>query len=94
MRCKSHRIAAPRSTTAAVDHCCRSSHANQSSNVTICPRCPGAKHPFFASGASTPVTAVKKWAKVPNGHLLPYECSEEGWIKHLEELEKKAGAKK
>ena len=24
-----------------------------------------------------PVTAVKKWAKVPNGHLLPYECAEE-----------------
>jgi len=39
---------------------------------------------------TAPVTAVKKWAQVPNGHLLPYECAEEGWIKHLEELEKKA----
>ena len=36
-----------------------------------------------------PVTAEKKWAQVPNGHLLPYECAEEGWHKRLEELEKK-----
>ena len=41
-----------------------------------------------------PVTETKKWAYVPNGHLLPYECAEEGWNLHLEELEKKAGAKK
>ena len=45
---------------------------------------------FYAA----PVTAVKKWARVPNGHLLPYECAEEGWIKHLEQLEKKAGVAK
>ena len=37
-----------------------------------------------------PVTETKKWAYVPNGHLLPYECAEEGWRIHLEELEKKA----
>jgi hypothetical protein len=36
-----------------------------------------------------PVTAVKRWQQVPNGHLLPYECAEEGWRKRLEELEKK-----
>ena len=36
-----------------------------------------------------PVTNTKKWAAVPNGHLLPYECAEEGWRIHLEELEKK-----
>ena len=36
-----------------------------------------------------PVTDTKKWAFVPNGHLLPYECAEEGWRIHLEELEKK-----
>ena len=36
-----------------------------------------------------PVTDTKKWAAVPNGHLLPYECAEEGWRIHLEELEKK-----
>jgi hypothetical protein len=43
---------------------------------------------------SAPVTMVKKWAKVPNGHLLPYECAEENWIKHLEQLEQKAAGKK
>ncbi len=40
-----------------------------------------------------PVTAEKKWALVPNGHLLPYECAEEGWRIHLEQLENKATAK-
>ena len=39
-----------------------------------------------------PVTAEKKWAFVPNGHLLPYECAEEEWRTHLEQLEKKATA--
>ena len=37
-----------------------------------------------------PVKAEKKWAFVPNGHLLPYECAEEGWVKRLEELEQKS----
>ena len=37
-----------------------------------------------------PVTREKKWAQVPNGYLLPYECAEEGWRKRLEELQKKA----
>jgi hypothetical protein len=37
-----------------------------------------------------PVKAEKKWALVPNGHLLPYECAEEGWQKRLEELARKA----
>ena len=41
-----------------------------------------------------PVTAEKKWAEVPNGHLLPYECAEEAWNIHLEKLAEKAGAKK
>ena len=41
---------------------------------------------------TAPVTAEKKWSQVPNGHLLPYECAEEGWRIHLEQLEKKAGA--
>jgi hypothetical protein len=39
---------------------------------------------------SKPVVVEKKWALVPNGHLLPYECAEEGWRKHLEQLEEKA----
>jgi len=39
-----------------------------------------------------PVTATKKWAKVPNGHLLPYECAEENWLKFLDEREELVGA--
>jgi hypothetical protein len=42
---------------------------------------------------TTPVTAVKKWARVPNGHLLPYECAEENWLKRLDELEAAAAKK-
>jgi len=41
-----------------------------------------------------PVKAEKKWAFVPNGHLLPYECAEEGWVKRLEELEQKSKSAK
>jgi len=41
-----------------------------------------------------PLKAEKKWAEVPNGHLLPYECAEEGWRIHLEQLEEKARSKK
>ena len=41
-----------------------------------------------------PVTAEKKWAEVPNGHLLPYECAEEAWNVHLEQLAEKAKSKK
>ncbi len=37
-----------------------------------------------------PFTIEKRWAAVPNGHLLPYECAEEGWRKHLEQLEERA----
>jgi hypothetical protein len=43
---------------------------------------------------TAPVTEVKKWARVPNGHLLPYECAEEEWLKHLDRLEKNAASKK
>ncbi len=41
-----------------------------------------------------PVKAEKKWAEVPNGHLLPYECAEETWNIHLEQLAEKARSKK
>ena len=41
-----------------------------------------------------PVKAEKKWAEVPNGHLLPYECAEEAWSIHLEQLAEKAKSKK
>ena len=37
-----------------------------------------------------PVTAQKKWMAVPNGHLLPYDCAEEGWRHRLEQLEEAA----
>jgi hypothetical protein len=40
------------------------------------------------------VKADKRWAEVPNGHLLPYECAEEGWRIRLEQLEKRAHAGK
>jgi hypothetical protein len=40
-----------------------------------------------------PVSATKKWALDPKGILLPYECDEETWLDHLEELKKgKTGA--
>jgi len=42
---------------------------------------------------TAPFTTVKKWAQVPNGHLLPYECAEENWLKRLEELEAQAAKK-
>ena len=35
-----------------------------------------------------PVTGQKKWVEVPNGHLLPYDCAEEGWRKRIEQLER------
>jgi hypothetical protein len=37
------------------------------------------------------ITAVKKWTLEPKGVLLPYECNEEGWLDHLEALEKSKG---
>jgi hypothetical protein len=30
--------------------------------------------------------------EVPNGHLLPYDCAEDGWLKRVEQLEKGATA--
>jgi hypothetical protein len=27
--------------------------------------------------------------EVPNSHLLPYDCAEEGWRKRIEQLEKR-----
>jgi hypothetical protein len=40
-----------------------------------------------------PVTGQKKWMAVPNGHLLPYDCAEEGWRQRLEQLERRAAGK-
>jgi len=40
-----------------------------------------------------PVKLKRRWAQVPNGHLLAYECNEELWNDRLESLAKKAGVK-
>ena len=40
---------------------------------------------------TAPVTSQKRWAEVPNGRLLSYECAEDGWRNRLIELAKKAG---
>jgi hypothetical protein len=31
---------------------------------------------------------------VPNGHILPYDCAEEGWRVRLEQLEAAAAGKR
>ena len=40
-----------------------------------------------------PVKLTRRWAQVPNGRLLPYECNEELWLARLQVLAKKAGVK-
>lgn len=42
---------------------------------------------------TAPVVLKRRWAQVPNGHLLPYECNEEMWQDRLEMLAGKAGTK-
>ncbi|MEO6186919.1 MAG: hypothetical protein ABIP38_06625, partial [Steroidobacteraceae bacterium] len=38
-----------------------------------------------------PVTLQKRWAQVPNGRVLPYECTAETWYERIEAMAKKAG---
>jgi hypothetical protein len=38
-----------------------------------------------------PVVQTKRWAEVPNGRILPYECTAETWYERIEEMSKKAG---
>jgi hypothetical protein len=38
-----------------------------------------------------PVVMTKRWTEVPNGRLLPYECTAETWFERIEEMAKKAG---
>jgi hypothetical protein len=38
-----------------------------------------------------PVVITKRWTEVPNGRLLPYECTAETWYQHLEDMARKAG---
>jgi hypothetical protein len=40
-----------------------------------------------------PLVLTRRWTKVPNGHLLPYDCNEEVWRDRVEGLAEKAGAK-
>jgi hypothetical protein len=42
---------------------------------------------------TAPVVLKRRWAEVPNGHLLPYECNEEMWLDRIENLASKAGVK-
>lgn len=44
--------------------------------------------PVFYTG---PVVFTRRWAQVPNGRLLPYECSEEFWRDRVDMLAEKAG---
>lgn len=44
---------------------------------------------FYAA----PVVLNRRWAQVPNGHLLPYECNEEMWLERVESLAEKAGTR-
>lgn len=38
-----------------------------------------------------PVKFTRRWAQVPNGHLLPYECNEEVWRDRVQALAEKSG---
>jgi hypothetical protein len=40
-----------------------------------------------------PMKFSRRWAQVPNGHLLPYECNEEMWRDRVEKLAEKSGVK-
>ena len=40
-----------------------------------------------------PVKLTRRWAQVPNGRLLPYDCNEELWRQRLDQLAEKAGVK-
>jgi hypothetical protein len=40
---------------------------------------------------TAPVKITKRWAQVPNGRVLPYECNEEMWDDHIAKLAKEAG---
>jgi hypothetical protein len=39
-----------------------------------------------------PVSAVKRWQRIPNGFLMTYECNEPEWRDHLEKLKAEAAA--
>ncbi len=39
-----------------------------------------------------PFTETKRWAYDPHGLLLPYECNEEAWLDHLQQLRERHDA--
>jgi hypothetical protein len=39
-----------------------------------------------------PFSATKRWAYDPHGVLLPYECNEEAWLDHLQQLRQRRDA--
>ena len=63
-------------------------------DVAIQLRIVGALHEMTMTDPKSytrPVVATKRWVEVPNGQLLPYECTAETWYERIEELAKKAG---
>jgi hypothetical protein len=38
-----------------------------------------------------PVVSEKRWAEMPNGHALPYDCTESVWLDRIEEMAKEKG---
>ena len=38
-----------------------------------------------------PVVSTKRWAQVPNGHALPYDCTESVWLERIEEIAREKG---
>lgn len=44
--------------------------------------------PDFYEG---PVVSTKRWAEMPNGHALTYDCTESMWLDRLEQMAKEKG---
>ncbi|HTQ35721.1 MAG TPA: hypothetical protein VMH77_01690 [Steroidobacteraceae bacterium] len=44
--------------------------------------------PAFYEG---PVVATKRWAEMPNGHALTYDCTESTWMDRVEQMAKEKG---
>jgi hypothetical protein len=44
--------------------------------------------PAFYEG---PVVSTKRWAEMPNGHALTYDCTESMWLDRLEQMAKEKG---
>ena len=42
---------------------------------------------------TAPVVLTRRWAQVPNGHLMSYDCNEDVWLDRVESLARKAGVK-